>query len=439
MSTGYTIILLWVILLGSSGLAYYQINSNTAPNEFYGLLEKNIEFTGTIINQPTVSESGNQVLEFKPDGFNQSLRISLFHHAYTSMGDSVLVRGKLKQPENFSNFNYISYLKMKGIYAEVSSAQVLVLKPSESGFTDLVKSLRNWVVQKVRREFQPAQSGLILGMLIGYSDFIPKQVIDNYRRTGLTHILVVSGFNLTIIAISFGSLAWLIGRRLADFIALGLVWFFVILVGASSGVVRAGIMASLLIMARFTGRIHLSFYALLVAVLLISLINPLRLFFDVGFQLSIAATYGVLTSYRLRQTIQGGSTVMELLWSSIGAIVFTLPLVGFYFGTISLISPLANLLVLPSIPLLMLMGTLSLLPLIGEWIGVLLTLGLQIQLGLVQWLAKLPWSQQGWHPHLVVVFGYYLILLILVTIIKSRQFQQLKKPIRSAKITEVII
>ena len=172
---------------------------------------------------------------------------------------------------------------------------------------------------------------MVLGMLIGYGDSIPKSLSEAFQKTGLTHILVASGFNLTIIASSIGGLAWVLGRRGSDLTSMAIIWMFVVLTGSSGSVARAGIMASLVLLARAFGRMPSSYFTLLFAVVLMTILNPFQLFYDIGFQLSVGATVGVLEAGKLKLHLEREGWLSDLLWPTMGAIIFTAPLICFYF------------------------------------------------------------------------------------------------------------
>lgn len=437
MLSKLTVIFLWSVLVGV--IFFNIIFSSNQSNEYSQLFGQSIDIEGLIVDDPNITSAGNQAIVMRPDGFSQNMRASLFHHGYLKKGDRVWIRGQIKQPENFSSFNYVSYLEMNNIFAELAKAKIIVVQPAGFGVGTFLDSVRFWVIREVSENFSKTNANLILGMLIGYSQKLSLEITEAYRRVGLTHILVVSGFNLTIVAASFGFTAWVIGRKASDILSLFIIWVFVVLSGSSGGVVRAGIMVSLFLIARLFSRLHLSPLALLFAVVVMSVFNPLRLFYDIGLQLSVTATFGVLSAHRLRIQLEKEGWLAEILWPTLGAILYTAPIVGYYFGTFSLISPLANLIILPEIPILMLLGFLSLIPIVNKLIIPILDLGLNLQVKIIEIMSNWWWSALDWHPHLLFVFSYYCILLSGQSLLQDWINRDLNKPQNSDRITKIII
>ncbi len=438
MRTKYVVFLLYFYL--SVVVISIFLGFSFADDNVYTSLEgQKVELIGNIVSTPEINNSGSQIIIFKPEDQKQFLRISLFRPSYLKNGDRVVARGRINLPENFSRFNYVRYLQMRGVYAELRSPVVLVLESEESIWERVLRITKAKVVKRIRQAFDSDQSGLILGMLIGETGDLSKSLYQSYSKVGLTHILVVSGFNLTIIATSLSYLSKIVSRQIATMVSLASIWFFVFLTGASSGVVRAGIMATIFLLARSYGRINSSFYALLLTTVFITIINPLRLLYDIGLQLSISATYGVLSVYRIQSNINLDSKLLEFVFPTVGAIVFTMPLVAFYFGTLSIISPVANFVVLPFIPLEMLLGSLSLVPMISNFSNHLLQIILAAQNWLVNYLANLPWSQLAWEPTVAAVCIYYCVVLFVERQIIHHSKPRLKNTLDSGTITEIII
>lgn len=408
-------------------------------NQYQTITGANLDMHGEVVARPRITSSGNQAVVVRPDGFTQNLRVSLFHHAYVHTGDRIWLRGQIKQPENFNQFDYVNYLKQQHVYAELSKARLVVITAAQPSISTYLNQLRQHFINRAEFIFTEPTAAIILGMLIGEQEQLPNNIQQAFQKAGLVHILVVSGFNLTIIAMGIGILAHVFGRRPADLLSLGIIWLFVILVGGSAAVTRAGVMASLLILARLWGRLALSQVSLLLAVVVMTVLNPWRLFYDIGFQLSIAATFGVLEANRLRLSFEQDSWLAELSWASCGAIIMTAPLVAYYFGTFSVIAPLANLLILPTVPYLMLVGALALLPYLQTIFLPLTETMINLEINLITWLANLPFSQIEIKPDFVIIVSYYLMVIVSLHFIKFYKKPRLKESSSHAKITKITI
>jgi competence protein ComEC len=241
------------------------------------------------------------------------------------------------------------------------------------------------------------QAALAVGILLGIQASIPPEVYDAFSATGTSHILVVSGWNFTIVAAVLAGLAGRLrlGRWPSFWLALMVMWVYALFTGASAAVLRAACMASLAVLARAAERQVEPWRLLLGACWAISLADPHTLW-DLGFQLSALAT-GSLFAYARPVEERVASwrplaaswlaPVREALTATLAAQVLTLPLILYSFGNLSLISPLANVLLVPAVPYAMLLTSVAL-------VGGLLWLPLGQWLALAAWL-PLSWLGEG--------------------------------------------
>lgn len=437
----YEIKLLFVVSLFFIGLSFGAMSWVNAQSvsQYSQLYNQEVVIKAKVLSEPETTSGGNQAVYLQPENFSQLVRVSLFNHAYVKQEQTVLATGVLKQPENFSGFNYVKYLQYRGVHAELKRARIYVIDAKQNWHEEQLRELRNRIIRLAEQRLSATGSAIVLGVLVGQRDKLPDGLHESYQRVGLIHILVVSGYNLTILASGVGVMGYVLGRRLADATALTMIWLFVILVGAESSVVRAGIMASVLIISRSMGRVTGSYLLLLYAVTAMAAINPLRLFYDIGLQLSVAATFGVLTANHLRRVLNRTGSWGELIWSSGGAILATAPLIALYFGTLSLMAPVANLLILPMIPALMLFGGLSLLPLMGQWFAVIGELLVSLQINIVRRLAELPFSQINFTLSIEGLLAYYVFILAMLSLFYNYKNTRLKKTAQTDTMTKIII
>ncbi len=204
-------------------------------------------------------------------------------------------------------------------------------------------------------------AGLAQGILLGVKASMTDELQQDLSQTGLTHIVVVSGYNLTVVAALLQMLtARRLRRGLSLLIALGGVVLFTLMSGATPPVVRAAIMVSMAILARAAGRDSDALTSLLFTAALIVGFAPLTLW-DVSFQLSFLATLGLVALAppleRLFQRLPLG--LPAILATSLAAQLMTLPVIALNFHRISLISPLANVAVQPAIAPFMVCGALT--------------------------------------------------------------------------------
>lgn len=256
-------------------------------------------------------------------------------------------------------------------------------------------AFRTSVVDAIGVRFSEPRASIVSGLLLGADENLPKSVRDQFRASGLAHILAVSGYNTTILATLIESLLVGIGfgRRTVFPIVTAVLALFVLLTGAEPSVIRAAIMGFIVMLARRIGRPSHGWYALTFAAAVMALLNH-SVLFSVGFQLSFLATAGLMTvgpavMPRLR-FIPERFGIRETAAASVGATVMTAPLVAFRFGTIPMFGVLANLLVVPLVPLTMLVGALALLPFFGIVATLPAMLLVSWMLVAAEWLSHLP-------------------------------------------------
>lgn len=201
------------------------------------------------------------------------------------------------------------------------------------------------------------EAGFVRGLLFGTSAAVSPELETSLRTVGLTHIIAVSGYNLTIIVAALTVFSRRRSRN-SILLALGGIAFFIIMTGAPASIVRAGVMAGIFLLVSYYRRDLDPRVALAATVIAMTAWNPTYLYADIGWQLSVLALAGVLwlaPGFRPKIIIRH-TTFWEVFSTAIGAYLATAPILAYYFGTISYIAPLANIFILPVIPLIMLLG-----------------------------------------------------------------------------------
>lgn len=254
--------------------------------------------------------------------------------------------------------------------------------------------LQQILLERLNELFPEPAASLSAGLLLGARRSIPYQVITDFRRAGLTHIIAISGYNIVILITFVTAFFSFLPRKISTWISLLVIFLFTLLVGASASVVRAAIMGSLSLIARLFGRKSAGMRSLFITGLVMVLFDPTILFSDIGFQLSFAATAGILLFCRRLEVflkfIPETLGTRTSLATSLAAQVFTTPLIVWHFGGISLVAPLANLFVLPFVPLLMLGSFLALIG--GKILAAPTWILFEIILAIIHFFASLPFA-----------------------------------------------
>jgi len=260
----------------------------------------------------------------------------------------------------------------------------------------------------LNRVLTEPHASLAAGILLGVKRNIPDSLMTSLNITGLTHVIALSGYNITIIIIIFTKLFLTrLGRRRVFVTGSALILFFVLMTGASPSVTRAAILSLLILFGDLIGRRADKTNLMLLAAVLMVLINPFVLRFDVGFQLSFLAFAGLIYLSPLFKIMFEKKRLKKLpdgiklpLIETLSAQLAVFPLIWWQFGRVSLIAPLANILVLPLIPLSMALiffaGSLTLVNVpLGQITGFITWPVLEYIIEIVELLAKIPLASIG--------------------------------------------
>lgn len=246
-------------------------------------------------------------------------------------------------------------------------------------------------------------AALIASILYGARTNVPRQLKEQFNTVGITHVMAVSGYNVTIIANLVMILLRSVGvrrKRAFGFVAL-MVAVFVLFVGASASAVRAGIMGMVALLGKTLGRGSSRAPVLCAAAVLMTMMNPDILIADAGFHLSMLATIGLLYAgapiERRLYWVPERFGLREMLATTIAATLLTFPYISMVFGRVSLVSLLANTLIVPVVPVLMATAAIAVIAgILGEWVGVALGVFAWFVstyiISVVGWLAQVPFA-----------------------------------------------
>ncbi len=283
-------------------------------------------------------------------------------------GDEIKVLGKIEKPKNYSDFDWINYLKRFSAIASINNPKIEKISDNNGNLLILkLYRIKENIENIIERNLPEPESSLAKGILVGSRDGFSDDLIDRFNKVGITHIIALSGFNVTIIVVFISMvMAKSVGKRYIFLFSLILVGSFVVMTGASASVVRAAIISLLLSYGTTIGRKADKTNLLLLAAGVMAAFNPFVLRFDVGFQLSFLAYIGLvyfseiimkILSWRRINLIP--QSIKLILSETLSAQIVVLPLLLTTFGRISLIAPVSNILILPLIPLTMLIVFIS--------------------------------------------------------------------------------
>ncbi|MGB7095210.1 MAG: ComEC/Rec2 family competence protein, partial [Anaerolineales bacterium] len=461
---------LFLITFFAIGAARYQhsLPDLNSPGfiAYYNIFDTEARVTGVVIQPPQVYEHQTNV-KIRVEGIQRVgepavipadgyLLARLRGRETWQYGDRLQVRGHLENPPEFEDFSYREYLAQQGVYSYMGDAIAhRISSGSGNPLLGWIYTYKEYALGTVYRLWPDPEASLLAGILLGDESGIPEQVDRAFRDTGTTHIIVISGFNITIIAgLLVGVFSRLFGsgqigiRRAAVFALLG-IGLYTILVGADAAVVRAAIMGSLALFASLVGRRQAGLNTLALVAAVMAAFNP-QVLWNVSFQLSFAATLGLVLYAEplkaaferfaarfvpLERAQKWSPLVGEYLLFTLAAQVLVLPIIMYNFQRISLSSLIANPLILPAQPLLMILGGLALLagtiyyPL-GQVLAWIAWPFVVYTIRIVELLAEIPGGALNLgEVSLVVVIAFYASLFALTFAgAQSKRVQGLIKP-----------
>jgi competence protein ComEC len=367
-----------LFVVGGVGTALLHATAFDPLLEFAAIEPGEVVVVGRIISPPVPTKAGYRAdvriehLWYKEKEVLRGGGIQVYAgDMRVGVGDRVQVNGELKRPEmKDDGFDYGRYLQTRGISGVVYAKGVW---PTDEE--------RGWVGQVHRRTdmalgygLRPREEAVVRGMVLGDSSRLPGELEEAFRRSGITHVLAISGQHVAVLA----AMIYVVLRLFAvpmlfrNPVVLGLLWLYIFVAGAPPSAIRAGVVATFVLSAPFFGRqlSPLHFMTTMLAVVLAW--NPL-LIYNPGFQLSVAAVFGILLlrkplqafvkSSLLRPLKEPPELLSNLLAVSLAAQIATTPIIAMSFEQVSVIGVATNLLAVP------LSGPILTLGLLGTLVG----------------------------------------------------------------------
>ncbi len=336
--------ILFVILLLLLSLRFFFFYHN--QNQYKD--GQDVRFTTTLTSDPQIIGSQQRISANLASGQRVSVITSLIPELH--YGETLAMDGILN----------VSLLDSKRSMITMYFPKIKVIK-NESGLA-VINLIRQRVISMFSKSLPNPSSSLLLGIVFGIKEPMPKDFKDNLRTSGVLHVIAASGMNVTLIGGFISSLfAFFLKRQLAlAFSIIGII-FYAILAGLEPSIIRASIMGILVFSSQILGRQNMARSGLLIAGFLMLFISP-NLIADIGFQLSFSATAGLLYirplfehNLRVKAVLERSFLGSDVL-TTIAAQAATLPILLANFGSYSLWSILVNGLVLWTIPSLMVIG-----------------------------------------------------------------------------------
>jgi competence protein ComEC len=321
------------------------------------------KYEANVIQVDEIKSIGTVLLNIKKDSFSSPLKVD----------SQVLLKPVLKElipPLNPHQFNYKSYLAKQGIYHQLFTEKHRFLRLNSTTTTlfGLSEKFRNRIQKSLEKyNFQDNELAVINALLLGQRQDISKELIKDYQRAGAVHILAVSGLHVGVILLILSFLFKPVeklkyGKFIKMLIIVFLLWMFAFIAGLSASVVRAVTMFTFLAIGMSFRRKNVVEFSFISSMFFLLLIKPMFLF-DVGFQLSYLAVFGILwTQPKIYAIWKPRFKIVDFFWQlftvSIAAQIGILPLSIYYFQQFPGLFLVSNLVIIPFLGAILIGGIL---------------------------------------------------------------------------------
>lgn len=377
-----------IIFLTSFLIGNFRVRTDIASRisiqSYYG---QTITLSGKLSEDPDTSKSP-VAIRLQDPAIHTEPQVKLSGTIYLTLSgtpdlersDVITVEGKLG--EGFGTF-----------LAKMSRPEVIEIERSDPG--DIFARFKHWFADTVRQFIPSPAVDLGLGYLMGMKTGLSAEFSEALRAVGMTHVVVASGAHLAILSGAAKKLFGKISKFAGLLFSLLMIMTFALVVGFTPSMTRAALVASLTLLVGYVGRVFTPLRLISFVAMLTLLINPINLL-NLGWQLSFASFFGILVlAPRLQRTFYSRKTppwLASMLLTSFSTCLVCAPILVYNFGSISLLSFAANLVILPTLPYamlgMMLTGVTSMVPFVASLIAKLTTILLDLHMWLVEFLSQ---------------------------------------------------
>ncbi len=317
---------------------------------------------GTVITLPDLRETSTRLTVHLKRGEDiTNIIASVPLYPKINVGDSIKIQGTLKKPEPFETdggrtFQYDAFLRKDGIFGVIQPAFAEVIGHSNHPwlrFLRILQSIKDTLMKLLATALPEPESSLAAGLIVGGKQGLGERLITDFTKAGMLQIIVLSGYNVMIVATILMRLLSSFPKNISFMVGITSILCFVLIAGAGSSALRAGLMAFFSITASTFGKRYDVLRVLFVSLFLLGLWNPLMLIYDPGFQFSFIATLGLILLVPILTPcllFLRNTTLIELTATTLAAEIMLLPLLLWQTGNLSLVSVFANVVAMPAVP-----------------------------------------------------------------------------------------
>lgn len=350
-----TLLFLFII----AGSFYYLVYSDYQLKKVKIIFNQKIEFSGVVENVREKNPSQKFVVGLKTP-YSGKILVKTSAYPEYQYGDLLKFNGII---ENLDQ-KYNSYLAKDNVFGTLDFPKIdLISKNQGLKIYSFLYSIKNNFIGNLKKSLPAEQSAFLSGIILGEREDFSKEFKKQMSVSGTTHLVALSGYNISILVFVISSLlGWFFSRRISFYFSILLIIVFVLMAGAQASVVRAAFMGGILLLANKISRVYSFRNSIATAAFIMVLINPKVLAFDLGFQLSFLALMGIAYLHPAIKNFwkvakeAGFLSWRENLLTTISAQAMVFPVLISNFGLFSFISIISNILILSLIPLTMSLG-----------------------------------------------------------------------------------
>lgn len=340
-------------------------------------VEQEVVLRGVVVDEPDERERFTHLVVQVTDIQNENvfhsvdakIKVTTDMYPEYRYGDSIVLKGELDKPKSFETdlgrvFDYRGYLLKDGIEYQMFYPDVEFQSGGKgSKVKEVLFSFKHALLSNISRVLHEPYAALTGGLIVGAKQSLGEDLLQKFRDVGLVHIIVLSGYNVTIIAVTIMYLLSFLSKFWRVVVGGVAIILFTIMTGAGATIVRASVMAMLVVIGKNIGRKVDLLRLLTIAVFVMVFHNPMIVVYDPSFQLSALAMLGLIVLppvfEKHMEWIPEKFGLREIIVATVSTQIFVLPALMYMTGQISVVSLVVNILVLPIIPITMLFGFLA--------------------------------------------------------------------------------
>jgi competence protein ComEC len=418
--------LAFLLLAAILGIFYFRIYSYFQFSDVNIPFGKEMEFTG-IVNDVSRSDSAQTLIIELAGEFKGSVSVRVKAYPEFEYGDLVKFIGAVNSPQE----EYKNYYLLHGISGEANFPNIeLIGKGGGNFIKSALLNLREGIKNIFKENLPKEKAAFLTGITIGGKEDFSKDLKNKMSLSGTTHLVAISGYNISIIIWIAGLLfASIFSATLAFYLSVFTIILFVIMTGAEASVVRAAVMGGIVLLSGRAERLYNPRNAVIITAFVMMLINPTILIFDAGFQLSFAALLGIIYLSPAIKNLLKLKPGSFLSWKdnaivTASAQIMAMPILIFNFGIFSLSSLFANILILEFVPMTMGLGFIMagfgfFSGFLAKMAGVLANMFISYDFFVIDIFSKFSLILPIKNVNFIFVLVYYLAVFIFINIYKE--------------------